>query len=130
MKSAFLGCYTIKRLLLCASSFHRRGINPTLTPPSLEHVKVKFSCQIFPSGVSLHSNLSNCCTNRTSVYPTSVRAKFWPTHILGPPLKGRYDHPGRRLFSGSQRSGLKTIASGPYTDSSRCRLNVWYATMP
>ena len=44
---------------------HRLGIIPTMKPPILQQVTVRFSRQILPSAVSLHSCLSNSCTRRT-----------------------------------------------------------------
>lgn len=58
---------------------------------------------------SLCSRLSYFCSILTMTYAISVRAKFWPTHILGPPLKGTYCH-GRGCHW-SQRSGLNSEGS-------------------
>jgi len=100
---------------------HDRGNNAAWTPFPDPKVRCKLSIQGMESLLSI---FSNSCTNLTNVYPASVNANCCPTQILGPPLKGKYPHPTRRV---SQRSGLNSSASSPYRSFRRCMEYTPYA---
>jgi len=69
-------------------------------------------------------NESNCCNNLTRKNDASLYAKFCPTQIRGPALKGVYII-GFAVtidmrFGSSQRSGSNISASAPHKSGLRC----------
>jgi len=84
----------------------------TLTPPNEHIVNVKLSLHLPspPFSRALLSNPPNSCNILTSTYPASVNAYCCPKQILGPPLNGKYSHPGLKV---SHLSGLNSSASAP-----------------
>jgi len=86
---------------------------------SLAFLAVSCTCpvQSLPSRLSMWLNSR---INLTMTYEASTRALVRPRQLRGPPPKGRYcQASGLKVF---HRSGLKSSASSPQTDFSRCRL--------
>ena len=85
-------------------------------------VGVGIGTQLYGSKTPPRGSISlNCCTRRVTTYPASISALCCPKHMREPPLKGRYAQPGRSGFSeSSQRPGLNSSASDPYTSGKRC----------
>lgn len=96
------------------------GINLHLTP--LSRVRDNVICSLKPSWSKLWIS-EKACSNLATVYEDSMSANFCPGHILGPPLKGRYSHPGRIV---SHLSGRNSSASGPKSSGRRCITKVLY----
>lgn len=90
------------------------SFNPS--PSSTEHSHYPYSLNSNYASPSLSQevplpfNSSTLYTNLTITQLASVSANCWPIHIRGPPLNGKYSHP---VLLPSQRSGRKSLASGP-----------------
>jgi hypothetical protein len=88
----------------------------TLQPSSLDRTRVSL-CFSVPTGSFFSPGgnvmIGKACRSLTTVYETSMRAKSWPRHCRGPPLKGKNAHPipVRLLFS--HLSGQNSYASCP-----------------
>lgn len=95
------------------SLYSRRSL--TLTPSAGQFVRVK----LWRAGLGTcdPSMSPILCKRRIITYASSVSANCCPMQIRGPPLNGRYSHPGRRL---PHRSGRNWSASSPQRSFRRC----------
>ena len=104
----------IRRIVVYDASVRANCSESTLH----QHCHLKSSTHT-PIGIEGLSCLSKGRRQRPEVY-------LRPIQIRGPPLKGRYSHPGLNF---SQRSGLKSSASFPKRSSRRCMANKFQPTV-
>ena len=83
----------------------------TRAPFRLEHVNPNPSTHASSIPTALTS--ASSCSILTTTYDTSFSANRCPRQMRGPPLNGRYAHPGFRSLLVSHRSGRNSAASAP-----------------